>query len=61
MELSEDDIQYLRKIWKMGRRPSVFEKDGCGLGKKYDLPEMAEEQIPETPSEFSKADIYVKE
>ena len=45
----------------MGRRPSVFEKDGCGLGKKYDLPEMAEEQIPETPSEFSKADIYVKE
>lgn len=54
MELSEKDIQYLRKVWKMGRRPSVFEKYGCGLGKKYDLPEMNEEHIPETPSELSK-------
>ena len=57
MDLSEKDLLYLRRVWKMGRRPSVFEKYGCGLGKKYVLPEMYEEIIPETPSELSKADV----
>ena len=54
MELSEEDIQYLRIAWKMGRRQSVFQKYGCGLGKKYDLPELEGDNSPESLSESTE-------